>query len=181
MKSKTVPSFGTVSRWNYAIATTVYATIGLSGYALFGSTLGGNVLSSFEHSSDALIGVVTACFLFVAVFSVPISNFSLRISLHFMLFGETRASELQHVLETVVPIGGALIVAMFVSNVATVFSFTGAVTSSATSFIIPCVLFLRCTKLSDRSHRDVVTAWTILGLGLTIATIGLASAIHLAI
>ena len=38
---------------------------------------------------------VTACFLFVATFTVPMVNFPMRVSIHYMLFGETNASEPQ--------------------------------------------------------------------------------------
>jgi hypothetical protein len=51
---------------------------------------------------------------------VPVSNYSLRVSIHYMLFGETTASELQHIAETVVPVAGAMCVALLVSDVSMV-------------------------------------------------------------
>jgi hypothetical protein len=51
---------------------------------------------------------------------VPVSNYSLRVSIHYMLFGETTASEIKHIAETVVPVVGALVVALFVTDVSMV-------------------------------------------------------------
>ena len=120
---------------------------------------------------------VTACFLFVATFTVPMVNYPMRISLHYMVFGETKASELQHLVETVVPVGASLIISIFVDNVGLVFSFIGAVTACAISFIIPGILFLRSQRLKDRTAGDVAVAWGVFALGITVACVGFGCAV----
>ena len=86
---------------------------------------------------------VTACFLFVATVTIPIINFPLRVSLHYMIWGESSVSDFQLLLETVLPFGVALITAVFVTDVGLVFSFLGAVTAAATSFVYPGLLFAK--------------------------------------
>ena len=145
---------------------------------MFGDAVDGNVLNSFAVSSDNLMGVVTACFLFVATSTVPISNIALRISLHFMCFGENTSSDLQHLMETVSVVAVALVAAVFVEDVGMVFTFTGAVTSSMVSFIVPSVLYLWCHTVPGRTWLDVQLARAVLVLGLVIATVGLGAAMY---
>ncbi len=95
MKTPSVSAFKTALSYTFAIATLIFVVIGLSGYFLFGATVDGNVLNSFTASSDNLMGVVTGCFLFVATSTIPVSNFVFRVSLHFMCFGEKKATEVQ--------------------------------------------------------------------------------------
>jgi hypothetical protein len=62
-----------------------------------------------------------------------------------------------------------------------VFGFTGAVTSSLISFILPGLLFLRCPKVYDKSAREVAGSWAVLGIGCTIAVFGFVSAMQRAV
>jgi hypothetical protein len=82
----------------------------------------------------------------------------------------------QHLLESVVAVGIALIAAVFVEDVGLVFMFTGAVTSSLVSFVVPCVLFLRCHTVPGRTSLDLALAWAVLALGVVMGTVGLAAA-----
>ena len=59
-----------------------------------------------------------------------------------------------------------------------VLGFTGAVTSSLISFILPALLFLRCQKVQGKSQREVAGAWAVLGLGCAIAVFGFVSALQ---
>ncbi len=85
MRQKTTGSFFKVACVTFGVAFVLYLVAGLSGYLRFGATVSGNVLRSFPggpgHTPDKLMGVVSACFLFVAVFTIPMMNFPIRVSL----------------------------------------------------------------------------------------------------
>lgn len=180
MRQKTIGSFFKVASVTFGVAFLIYLVAGLSGYLRFGSTVSGNVLMSFPsgagQSTDKLMGVVSACFLFVAVFTIPMMNFPIRVSLHYILYGETKRGEVAHVIESVLPLGAALLVAMVVTDVGLVFSFVGSVSAATTSFILPALLFLKSTKVA-KSGLEVLGAFAILAIGLVTFVAGIISAV----
>ena len=83
----------------------------------------GNVLDNF--SGDNLMTVVTCTFLFNLVFVYPLVNFSLRISLHYILFGQTKVTPAKHWLETLTMFGLSLAVGLTLKDVSLVVSING--------------------------------------------------------
>ncbi len=57
------------------------------------------------------------------------------------------------------------------------FGFTGAVTSSLTSFVLPGLLFLHSGKVPGKTAREVLAAKGVVAVGTTIAVFGFASAL----
>lgn len=47
---------------------------------------------------------VNVCFLFTFTFTYPLLNFPMRICIHYLFYGETEATNIQHILETVLPL-----------------------------------------------------------------------------
>jgi hypothetical protein len=92
---------------------------------------------------------VTAGFLFTVVFFFPTVNFPMRICIHFWLFGETDATQLQHVLETVIPFTATLILSLFVNDVGVVFGLIGSVETCSTFFLFPAGMILCRPALKD--------------------------------
>lgn len=94
---------------------------------------------------------------------------------HYILYGETKRGEVAHVIESVLPLGAALLVAMVVTDVGLVFSFVGSVSAATTSFILPSLLFLKSTKVA-KSGLEVAGAYGILIIGLVTFVAGIISA-----
>lgn len=46
---------------------------------------------------------VTAGFLVTIMFTFPMSNFAMRICIHYVFFGESETTNTQHALETIIP------------------------------------------------------------------------------
>ncbi len=122
---------------------------------------------------------VTACFLFVAAFTVPMMNYPMRITLHFLLHGETESSHMQHVVESVTPVLSAFLVAMFVTDVGLVFSFVGSVAASSTCFLFPCALFLASRGVAkSRSVADVALCCCVAAFGVVLLVLGVVAALQ---
>ena len=86
-------------------------------------------------------------------------------------------SSAQHLVETILPVGAALVVAIFVTDVGIVFSFIGSVTATYISFIMPGYIFLQSPSLKDRSPLDVAAGWAIVAFGILVALAGFICAV----
>ena len=118
---------------------------------------------------------VTGSLLLVTSFTIPLFCYPVRVSLHFMVYGEKPTTDLQRMVESSAPLAVVLAIALFVDNVGLVFSFVGAVTTSMISFVVPSVLFLRSKALVDKSRTELALAWLALGTGVMLSTVGLAA------
>ena len=115
-------------------------------------------------------------YLLKVVFTYAFLNFPFRITLHYLLFGKTEATTLQHVAETFIPFAIALGIACLVRNVAIVFSFVGSVARTAVFFLFPAVLYLRSRKLAPtRSSVLTVMCYGFLVVGVTALALGIAA------
>lgn len=80
-------------------------------------------------------------YLLKTMFSYPLANFPLRLSLlHLLRWGEP--SFLQHTLATLFSFSASLGLALLVGNVSFLFSFVGALARTSLSFLLPGALLL---------------------------------------
>jgi Transmembrane amino acid transporter protein len=148
----------------------------ISGYYLFGDRVAGNVLNSFTYT-DVAVAVVAASYLFKILFTYPMSNYPLRVTLHYLYRGETVTTPRQHVLETLLPFAIALVVGLFVRDVGFLFSFTGAIARTAIVFLYPCALAWKCdySALSKGEVNEVIALGC---LGVLVMVLGVWSSIQ---
>lgn len=120
---------------------------------------------------------VVTCYLLKILTTYAMSNFPLRVTLHFLLFGETEATAVQNALETLVPFLVALLAGLLVTNVGFLFSFVGAVARSAVFFMYPCALYLRCSAVTDKGPAVRAACYALFGFGAVIMLLGVWSSL----
>jgi mannose/fructose/N-acetylgalactosamine-specific phosphotransferase system component IID len=152
--------------------------IRMTGYWIFGTNLGGNVLKQFSGANpDDVISLVTIGFLFTIVFVFPMVNFSLRICIHHLLHGETDTTRLQHVMETIVPFVVALAAALFVTDLGVVYGLIGSIGACSFALLFPALLYLRSVTMKDKSARMVWSCRVLFAVGVLMMVMGVLSSL----
>lgn len=125
--------------------------------------------SHFPRTPQVIVG-----YMLKMVCSYPLSNFPLRVTIHYQVYKDAPASLGQHVAETLVPFVIAVGVALCVTNVSVLFSFVGAIARTSISFLFPAAIMWRALRLStlDKCVCGVVAAFgaivTLLGFAATV-------------
>ena len=101
----------------------------------------------------------------------------MRVTLHYLMFGDNTATTFQHAAESLVPFGIALTVGLLVSDVSFVFAFVGAIARTFVSFFFPAGMYLRCLMIGPLMWYQRATAYALLGLGSVIMVLGVWSSI----
>ena len=117
------------------------------------------------------------CFLVKVVFTYPIINFPFRTTLHYLLHGETPTSNKQLAAETIIPFVFCCFIACIVTNVATVFSFVGAVARTSVFFIFPAGAALASSRIERLTARERISCWLLVALGFLSMGLGVLSAV----
>ena len=120
---------------------------------------------------------VTLGFLLTIVFTYPMSNFAMRICLHYLLCGETQATTLQHFLETLLPFGVVLIGALYVTNLGIVYSLMGAVAACSFFLLFPTAMYLASKRLQARSTVSSVCAVATFAFGIVLLAFGVVTSV----
>ena len=120
------------------------------------------------------------CFLFIVVSFFPMANFPMRVCIHYWLYGETEATPVQHLLETLIPFAVTLLGAVFLTDVGLVFSLVGSVETCSTYFLFPSAMVLASVKLranpDTKPSRAVVAAcWAVFVFGVFALVLGVIS------
>lgn len=110
--------------------------------------------------------------LFLMVFTYPVMQFPMRISIHYFLHGETDSTRLQHALETVVPLIIALLGAIALTDVGIVFTLIGALSTSSSFFLLPALMYLKTKKITARPQYAVVLCYFAMALGVVVLCCG---------
>lgn len=105
------------------------------------------------------------------------SNYPLRVTLHYLIHGETETTNIQHLAETVAPFAVALCVGLLVRDVGFIFSFVGAVSRTSVFYLYPCALYLRCGKLGTLSRGHVWVCVSLAAFGCMVMVLGVWSSI----
>lgn len=118
---------------------------------------------------------VILCYLIKMLFSYPLSNFPLRITIHYQLYGNAPPTWLQHTLETTIPLLVAGGVAVAVSDVSVLFSIVGAVARTSISFLMPAAMLIRA---GGATRLVRAFAWFVFAFGAIVGVLGLAATIY---
>lgn len=117
------------------------------------------------------------CFLFTLVFTYPVMNFPLRISIHYLAFGETDTSPGQHVMETLIPFVLCMAGAVYADDVGLVFSLIGSVATGAVFFLFPTAMYWRSSKIHTRPAAMLAACACVFALGTVVMICGLIAAL----
>lgn len=118
------------------------------------------------------------CYLLKIAVTYPFVNFPLRITVHYLLYGETPPTRTQHVTQTVTPFVLAAAIACFVHDVAVVFGFVGALTRTTVFFFFPALLMLRSVRTGPLTPCERVSCWALLACWAATTVFGLIGCIR---
>eukprot|EP00899_Mesostigma_viride_P018017 jgi/Mesvir1/26216/Mv02399-RA.1 len=119
----------------------IYLLVGIFGFLDFGADARGDVLSMYTGTWPMILDAVTALYL-MACF--PTVLFSVRLTIDEIIAGaNAEFSWARHVVETIALLLASLSVALVISDVASVFTFTGATGAVIVCYVLPIVIHLR--------------------------------------
>ena len=121
---------------------------------------------------------MTTAYLVKLVGGFPIIAVPVRVSLHYLFFGEKDATFKQHVLESTLIFIVSLAIGIFVRDVSQVFRFVGSVADTSVFFFFPCALMLVSKRVASPSRIQIVGCLALLSFGLVILALGLWSTIE---
>lgn len=138
----------------FGVAACIYLLTGVAAYAHFGEAVAGDVLLNLVPLDSAAVRLVRLGFGISICLTYPCLHFAARRSLEQLLFQspETarKAAAAGHrspygrlLLLTVLIVGTTLIIGIALERVEVVFGFTGAVASTALSYVLPAAIHLR--------------------------------------
>ncbi|KAL0922524.1 hypothetical protein M5K25_006514 [Dendrobium thyrsiflorum] len=166
-------------RASLVLCSVIYATVGLSGYLLFGDETMSDVLSNFDRSltSPLLDDVVRLSYALHLVFVFPLIFYSLRLNIDELLFPKARlllvADTSRFLGLTALLLAFIYLAAMVIPNIWVVFQFAGSTTAVCLSLIFPGAIVLRDVH-GICKRKDKVLA----GIMITIAVISSCIAIY---
>ena len=123
---------------------------------------------------------VIGCYLFKMLVSYPLSNFPLRVTLHYQVYKDAPATTVQHTVETLLPFIVSAGVAVAVSDVSILFSFVGAIARTVISFMFPAAMMLVSARHSAvfMSRLEAVLCYVVFAVGVVVMVLGLAATIY---
>ncbi|XP_020596780.1 probable sodium-coupled neutral amino acid transporter 6 [Phalaenopsis equestris] len=137
-------------RVSLILCTLIYATVGLSGYLLFGDDTMSDVLSNFDKSSASPIldDAVRLSYALHLVLVFPLLFYSLRLNIDGLVFRNSQQRPLtadagRFLSLTAILLALVYVAAIAIPNVWTVFQFIGSTTAVGISLIFPGAVVLR--------------------------------------
>ena len=191
------PKMGYAIIFNIVIDLIIYSACGVFGYLSFLDLTKGNLLESFDFRKSHNV-LFTGVFCITIFLTYPMTVFPSRISLdnivkslwnwkiketdpRHKIFKEnsyldqiheflwTYFPDIRFVLETIVLLGFAYLLAVTFPNVENVLSLTGSTASTMTSYIFPATFYIKATK-NGWFHWSTIGAFFILIYGLLFGT-----------
>jgi amino acid permease len=133
-----------VIRLSVGIATIIYFVISVMGYLSFRGHVPDDILLAYGKSPLLTVGragmIITLCC------GVPLLTLPCRDMLHDALFPRKDKSISRIFIISLVLLGSALLMAVSIPNIAVVWDFLGATTSTVACFVCPAVFYLRLRK-----------------------------------
>ncbi|KAK8809408.1 hypothetical protein WA171_000990 [Blastocystis sp. BT1] len=172
MEKPTRKRVGIVVFFAYLLIFTLYVLNSFSGYYSFCGYSASNVLDSYP-ALDPLILVGRLIISFALCFTFPLYGYSVR-EVVIKTFHLQNTAYWKLALVTVIMVLSCMTVAIFFNDLSTVIGITGAIGGSSLMCIIPSIMFIRWTKISDCKNKwaNYLAAGFYLTLGLVMAIVG---------
>lgn len=116
------------------------------------------------------------CLLVKIVVSYPTMNYPARVTLQDYVCEGKEPTASQHVCIIVIPWALCFAVACFVTDVASVLAFVGAVSRTSVFFLFPAMMMLRSHRIGCLSRSELLLCRALLVLGLVAMVLGVVSA-----
>lgn len=125
------------------------------------------------NAMDPLILVGRLIISFALCFTFPLYGYSVR-EVVIKTFRLQNTAYWKLALVTIIMVLSCMTVAIFFNDLSTVIGITGAIGGSSLMCIIPSIMFMRWTKLSDEKNKcfNYFVAGFYLTLGLVMAVVG---------
>ncbi|CAA7398230.1 unnamed protein product [Spirodela intermedia] len=169
-------------RLSLILCSVIYATVGLSGYLLFGDATMADILSNFDRTSGSDVpslvnNLVRLSYGLHLVLVYPLLNFSLRINVDGLFFPRSRPLPYDDTRFVSLTLGLAAFVylaAIGIPNIWTLFQFFGSTTAVCLSLIFPASIVLRDIHGIAR-RQDKVVAATMISLAVATSAVAISS------
>lgn len=167
-------------RVSLLLCSTIYATVGLAGYLLFGDETMSDVLSNFDQTSMSpfLDDVVRLSYALHLVLVFPLIFYSLRLNIDGLVFPKPSrplmADAGRFLCLTALLFAFVYLAAMAIPNIWVLFQFAGSTTAVCLSLIFPGAIVLRDVHgISKR--KDKLLAGTMISLAVVTSCIAIYS------
>jgi len=166
LRLPTVKRVRYVTSGSLTICWLIYTVIGIFGFLTFytESSINGNLLLNYDVDESIIVAGRIAVFV-VVLFSYPMLSHPCLASVDGLLFPNSEFSYKRRIIEVVCVAGGNYLIAFFVSDVSLVLGLAGAIGSTAISFVLPALFFMRLHPSSFKS-RGKIMAIALLVVGL---------------
>lgn len=141
----------TVVKSSLGLCATVYVTIGLFGFLLFGDSTASDLLSNFDADlgipySSVFNDIVRVSYTAHIVLVFPVVFYPLRVNFDGLFFPSARPfveDKLRFRLLTLGLLTGIVLGAIFIPSIWVAFEFTGATAGALILFIFPASIVLK--------------------------------------
>jgi amino acid permease len=174
-----------VSLCSMLVCTCLYLMAGFFGYVNFGEKTRGDVLKNFDPYSNYVIFASYLCFCvkLTVAYSLNIHPCRDTVLAFFKMGSYHKVADWKRLLICLILSVTALLAALFVQSLETVFGFLGGVCGSAIGFILPClfVMYAGDWSLKTAGYTEFILVWTMLLFGIVALVFGTAGSVYSAI
>ncbi|KAM7499422.1 hypothetical protein LguiA_023836 [Lonicera macranthoides] len=175
----------TAVRISLLLCATIYFTIGIFGYLLFGDSIKADILVNFDQGSGSAVGsllndVVRLSYAFHLMLVFPLLNFSLRSNIDELFFPNKTLlakDSKRFMFLTLVLLAFSYLAAIAIPNIWLFFQFMGSTSAVCLAFIFPGAIALRDVH-NIATRRDKVIAATMIILAAVTSAIAICSNIY---
>jgi len=148
LKEKTFANFARVTLYSFAIATALFTTFGIAGFARFGDAVLGNVLKSYSPD-DAMVQVSWLCMMVSTVFNFPHAFQRMRSSFNAL---RNKSPHSDFVPTTIALLGLSLYMGVAFTDIAVIKMIKGATLGVSIMFIFPALIYLSLSHQEMAAH-----------------------------
>jgi len=152
LKEKSFANYAKVTLYSFAIATALFTSFGLAGFARFGDQVLGNVLKSYSPD-DPMIQLSWLFMMISTVFNFPHAFQRMRTSFNALL---DKPADWNFLLNTVFLLGISLYMGVAFKDIAVIKMIKGATLGVSIMFIFPALFYLKFNM--DGKKFDGVSA-----------------------
>jgi len=147
LKERSFSNYAKVTIYSFTIATVLFVSFGLAGYARFGDEVLGNVLKSYS-AKDPMVQVSWMCMMVSTVFNFPHAFQRMRTSWNAII--NKRAHD-DFMFTTISLLGLCLYFGIAFQDIAVIKMIKGATLGVSLMFILPALMYLSLSSGSGTS------------------------------
>lgn len=143
LRSRSRARMQRVAHTSILSSVVIYLIVTIGGYLSFGAGTDSDLLKNYTDTSDSLITTVRLCFVVAICLAVPVIIFPTRKAFDLLFFPGQPFTWLRHMAITVLLVGLALVLALFVPDIKKVFGLVGSTSAVSLLFVLPGLFYLK--------------------------------------